>query len=182
MQNRLRWIMLVMVVAVGLATGGAGAQGASLIPPFPDTVIRLIENGDLKASYKHDGDILVIKVQTKGGAPEKGWGGACVENKTSVDLRNFSHARAVIDASAKIRMDIKIEKARSNEGTILLVDQGDIVKGEQTLEWVLRNASEVVGSGTMSQARRMCFFVLADYFPNVQEVTVKLRGIRFDKK
>ncbi len=178
--TRRRVVMIAMMCT--LATG-ALAQDTPLIAMFPSAVVSRLwdAEGDLRATHTRSGDELTITVKRASGRPvESGWAGVCVQNATPVSLQNFTHATAVVESSARVVMDIKLEKTKFQDGTILLTNHGTVGAGSRTLEWKLRAADEV-GSGTLAQARRMCFYVLAEGFPSRQdEVTVKIRGVKFD--
>jgi hypothetical protein len=181
MSHRTHVGLLAMSAALGLVTSDPAAQEASLVPSFPTAVIRPVYAEDLKASYRRDGNTLTMTVRTNDGrAPQQGWAGVCVENRTPVNLGAFNVARATIESSERVVMDIKLEKTLPSLGTILLVDKGVVGRGERRHQWNLKAATEVGGGGTLSQTRRMCFFVLSDDFPGVSAVVVKVSNITFD--
>lgn len=177
--------LFVMSVIFSIMTDSE-AQTRRLIQPFPEEVVRVVSDsdGDLRATYTKGEDAVTIKVTTRNNRPpEGGWGGICIENRTPVNLGIFTHAQAVVQSSARVIMDIKLEKHKYSEGTLLLVDHGVVGRGNtKPLTWDLRESSEV-GSGTLSQTKRMCFFVLAENFPaGKSEVTVMVSGIKFDRR
>ncbi|MFA5911097.1 MAG: hypothetical protein WC815_20170 [Vicinamibacterales bacterium] len=173
-------------LAVALVSLDGRAQEASLIPPFPTAVISRLwdDKGDLTATHTHTGDELAITVKkTRAGQVEGGWAGVCVQNSKPVNLQNFTHATAQVESSARVTMDVKLEKSKFQEGTILLTDHGPVGTARTTLEWNLKTSDEVTGGGTLAETRRMCFYVLADGFPARQnEVVVKISRIRFDRR
>ena len=175
--------LFVISAVLGIMMAHSEAQEKPLIPSFPAVVMRQVQSGGLTATYTRDGDVVTITVKTKDGKrPDDGWGGVCIENRTPVNLGGFTHVKATVRLSAKVVMDIKLEKTKYEEGTILLADKEGVGQGERVLEWELKRSTEV-GNGTLSQTKRMCFFVLADDFPKgLTEVVVRVSGIQFDKK
>lgn len=164
----------------------ATAQEQPIIPSFPTAIVNRVwdDQGDLTATYSRAGDELSIKVKKAATRQvESGWAGVCVQNATPVNLQNFTHATAQVEPSARVVMDVKLEKTKYQEGTLLLTDHGTVSAGRRTLEWNLRSSNEVAGEGTLSQTRRMCFYVWADNFPARQdEVVVKVSRIRFNRR
>jgi hypothetical protein len=170
---------------LGIATVSGHAQQRSLVPAFSTAVVRAVwdNEGGLRAGHTRAGDELMITVRRISAAPvESGWAGVCIQNSAPVSLQSFTHATAQVEVSAPVVMDIKLERTRFEEGTLLLADHGLVPVGRKVMTWNLRNSDEVVGSGTLTQTRRMCFYVLADNFPSRQDrVTVKVSRIRFDR-
>lgn len=159
-------------------------QGESnLITGFISPRIKNHQSDDLKATKTSDGGVLTIKVKAKSSQrPEDGWAGACIESSAEVNLRSFTHVKATIESSARVIMDIKLERKRCEQGTILLVDADTIGKGKKNYTWSLKESYESTGGDTLMKTKRMCFFVLADDFPKgLKEVTVKVSNVTFDR-
>lgn len=158
-------------------------QGESyLITSFISPRIKKYQSGDLKATKMLDGGVLTIKVKAKSSQqPEDGWAGTCIESSVEVNLRSFTYVKATIESSARVIMDIKLERKRYMQGTILLVDADTIGQGKNEYTWSLKESYEVTGVDTLKKTKKMCFFVLADDFPNgLKEVTVKVSKVTFD--
>jgi len=77
---------------------------------------------------------------------------------------------------------VKLERLVPKDGTLYVMRHGTLgpSSAPKPLDWSFR-ASREEGSGTLGETRRMCFFVLAEGFPpNANEVTVKVRGVKFE--
>lgn len=161
----------------------AASQDLPLIPPLSAAAINRIwdAEGDLRSIHTRNGDELTITVKrASAGAVESGFAGVCVQNAVPVNLQNFTHVSAVIEASARVILDVKLERSKAQDGTILLMDHATVPAGTRPFGWRLQSADEI-GNATLNQTRRMCFFVLAEGFPSRQsEVTVKIRAVKFD--
>lgn len=177
------FIFFVMGALVFIMLSYSEVQGQSrIITSFIDPRIKKHQSGDLKAIKTLDGGVLTIKVKAKGSQrPEDGWAGACIESSTEVNLRSFTHIKATIESSARVIMDIKLERKRCDQGTVLLVDSDTIGKDKKNYTWSLKESYESTGRDTLKKTKRMCFFVLVDDFPKgLKEVTVKVSNVTFD--
>lgn len=172
-------VRVFVLAAIVLMPGTAPGQESSLIPTFPALVIRKQENGHLVASFSRETDSLTMTVRSKVARPEDGWGGVCLENRVPVNLHSYTHMSATIDPSAPVVMDVKLEKTKAEEGTIVLADKESFPRGRKTYAWTLRDA----GSGTLAGTKRLCVFVLSDDFPRgANQVTVAIGRVRFDQR
>ena len=173
-------VRVFVVAAIVLMPGTAPGQESSLIPTFPALVIRKHENGHLVASFSREADTLTMTVRSnKVPRPEDGWGGVCLENRVPVNLLSYAHMSATIDPSAPVVMDVKLEKTKAEEGTIVLADKEPFPRGRKTYAWTLKDA----GSGTLAETKKLCVFVLSDDFPRgANQVTVAIGRIRFDRR
>ena len=169
------WLWLL---AAGLVLA---SQDRPVSAEFP--LIKKIQNGNLVASYVREGDGVTITIKSVPAAESEGWAGVCVESRMPVDLTNFTRVYALVKPSARVTMDVKIEKRAFQDGTILLSDHAAVGRATSRTpptKWDLRNAPEVGGKGTLTQAQRMCFIVVSDEYPG-GTVTLSISGIRFDR-
>lgn len=175
-----RYVLLVAAVIVLLPASAPG-QESSLIPSFPALVIKRMDNGPLSAGFTREGDSLTMTVRSKVARPEDGWAGVCLENREPVNLTAFAQMSAVIAPSAPVVMDVKLERTKAQEGTVVLADKETFGRGRKAYAWKLGQAPEPTGGGTLGATKRLCVFVLPDDFPrNVNPVTVVISRIRFD--
>ena len=178
--SAVRVFVVTAIVLVPVATPG---QESSLIPTFPALVIRKYDNGHLVAGYSRETDSLTMTVRSKVTRAEDGWAGVCFENRVPVNLLSYAHVSATIEPSAPVVMDIKLEKIKADEGTLVLADKELFPKGRKTHTWTFKSASEVAGSGTLTETKKLCVFVLSDDFPRgATPVTVSIGRIRFDRR
>ena len=79
-------------------------------------------------------------------------------------------------------MDIKLERTKFEDGAILFLDHGVVGAGRKPVEWSIADSVQA-GDGTLADAQRMCFYVLADEFPaQPDEVIVKVSWVQFDRR
>jgi hypothetical protein len=177
--------IVLLLIVVGFVTLVSRPTARSVVPPFPTGSIHEVYEsaGDLVAAFDQVGDdhFTMTISPVHGARVTRGWAGVCVQNGSTVDLTNFTAVSAVVEPSVPVTMDVKLERTRHTDGTVLLLDHGRVAGGKQALTRNLRAADEL-GSGTLGDTRRMCFLVLADRFPRTGEnVVVKISKIRFDR-
>ena len=172
-------VVLALLAIAGPASGQLPTLGSSLVSKvFTNPQVFAFDNEDIQAEAREEKGLLTIRLTSLAQPPRKGWGGACIESSTNMNLMAFGGMSFYLEPTAEVGLDVKFEQTDNRYQAYVFTASRDRFRppGRVVVGKFMDMRREE--RRVLSRTQRLCFAVTARSWPHAEEsVTLKIREI-----